>query len=907
MLAGFILLSQNANSSYVKTADTVNRIIGIDKETGKAKIGLKVGSDTAWMVWDGTILNFISDTLKHNGELIGGGSGVGTLQEVTDLGSTTTNDVNFLGEIYNSGVTSAASSDSIAALVNNKIVKIPIPSITGSVGTLQQVTDNGDSTSHTIKADTYKGSNMLDINMIGGFTRVKNVIRNEQDSVFVLTDLDYLDPLMYAAIGDGVNDDSPELQAFFDDMVTYGIPGRLLSDKVYYVSEPITVAPSEKGFYLDGNGSWMVMDYADWATDDAILQIEQPAIYTKTLDANVEQNSYIVIVTDATGVEPGMGIRIDGTELEQFYQVGSSHFSASIMSKVQKVSNDTIWMETMAPFEITTADNAAAIQPGVKIFNNNDIIIENLKLKPIGNIASAPSSAANVLFLKNLYEPVIRNIQIDSGLYMTFKIKGMYGGLMDNINVNWADDSWGSNYGLAYEALINTNIINSKFSAFSTGTTSSKFLSYDLTFNNCTFSNSVTTADVGFTGAGYDSHGDLQVKLIDCDVYTANINAGQYEFINCNLYAKTYSVSVLKIEEGARHGNTRLIVRGCNIYNGTGENAYFVKTTDPDVNNAENFYLFENNVFMGDDIVFEPNMYHNYKDNYVKVDSLDYYRLPNRTDQNGHFTNYDGFSGNQIATSASIANATSMSGIFLVKDTALSANQTMMGVDGGSYRLWFQKQSNRYFSIRYTNEGDIEKEVDITLPSGFLKDAWNVWGFVLTGSKYILYWDGKPVAQADLPITDFEDAGGRNITIGAVDNASVWLSDISKAIVFKDVALTAKQMAEYTNDMKLGAYNSTIGLLDYKTTGTWYDESGNGNDGTVASGIDLKDLENITAKEIYSTGNAVIGGGLLKVEPLASDPALAVPDGYMWFNSTDETFNIQIGGSTYTLNRTIKP
>ena len=187
--------------------------------------------------------------------------------------------------------------------------------------------------------------------------------------------------------------------------------------------------------------------------------------------------------------------------------------------------------------------------------------------------------------------------------------------------------------------------------------------------------------------------------------------------------------------------------------------------------------------------------------------------------------------------------------MFLVKPTLAGTNRTLQGVAATSNRFLFQKQGSNRWAIRYTEQGSAEAEVDVILGTTEQHEDWQVWAFVLDGSTYKLFIDGKLVGEETLTFTTlYTNVSPFNklVTLGALNGETNWDGKLAKAAMW-GVALTADEVAAYTIEMTQPYLSTTPNILadgnlgfymgDSKFNGSWEDLNGGVVQGTVDSGV----------------------------------------------------------------------
>jgi len=95
--------SQSKKSQIIATTDTLWRFLNNTNGNGTSTFGFITGSDTVFLQGDGTVINFISSELLHNGAPIGGGSSEWT-RSTTDINQIWTKNrsdtINFGGQYH---------------------------------------------------------------------------------------------------------------------------------------------------------------------------------------------------------------------------------------------------------------------------------------------------------------------------------------------------------------------------------------------------------------------------------------------------------------------------------------------------------------------------------------------------------------------------------------------------------------------------------------------------------------------------------------------------------------------------------------------------------------------------------------------------------------------------------------
>jgi hypothetical protein len=606
------------------------------------------------------------------------------------------------------------------------------------------------------------------------------------------------------------------LADFFAFISKNGVKGAFEKGKVYYTSRPIEVL-IENDFVLDGKNASIVMGYNDFRGNwESVLSFHQRPVMRKILFEDAAKDSLKIKVNSCENIEPGMGIRMTGGH----FALSSASYDKGMLNEVvDTLGNGWLLLKDPIPFDFRRRNIE-----DLDFYEVHKIDIRNLKVGLVGDSERFNYKVFN-LELKNLFYAQVKNITIDQPARFGLRGRSFYRCLLDSITINQSNEAPGI-YGFGTELFVHTLIRNSSFSANSVSVTSAKYPSYGLTWNKCRFTSK--------NSAGFDSHGDLEVKVTNSKVDGILLDFGKFVFESCVLTTGDAYNFFMSVGEGGKEELTDILVSNCDFLGQPGDRI-FVEGS-PDAFMPGNKLVISDSRFRSDKFAFGflPNIL---LQNNEVISQQHKYRLPDKPDNEVKpATSYTGFSEGTIATGFDLNGISAFSALVTARFEETST-QCLLGSDN---YFFFRFRDNNRIDLSFKG-ADGQTQLIVFNSVMAMDTLWHTYGFTLCKETAVLYIDGLP---ADIQSTGFRrmQEYPRVVTIGSRGKgASDYLNGSVSKVVLSTECWSSREMASYYESPSRAKSKFTVLLLENKTASEWLDASGNGLHGTVKGSAELKD------------------------------------------------------------------
>lgn len=655
-------------------------------------------------------------------------------------------------------------------------------------------------------------------------------------------------PEEFGAIGNGVTDDYEALVSFFNAITGTGIKGQFKTDKTYLTSKEITHF-IDGDFDFDGNGSTIAREFSELngkgSTD--VLEFRQPNLFSKDLVQGFDKGAIRIKLNNTSGIMPGMGIYI----FNGYWMEINGVLDKELVSKVASVDADNwITLESPSPtsfaplylpeFGDTSPDDD--VQTKVVFYSNHDIEIKNLTVAAIGNPGDLTDNPAQYHLMRTnlLFDPIIENCTAQNGGRTSFAFSCTYGAQINGLTNNYFDKNV---YGVFFNSVGNSTILNSNIQAYSCSFASSASCNYENVFDNIRAESFHTYA--------FDTHGSFSGKVLNSELHGVGLSSGDWYFDNCQFIGNPLHQNYFSGVTGSGTNpfiRLNVIVENSEFF-GINSEKYFLE------NNAGpyeelNSWKFVGNTFRTEEFRFLARNNHIYENNVVSIGKGDFYPIPNSNKdifeytKNSYYSNFT----TPAKTSYDIGGVRKLSGIAKIKTDGGVTDESIFGANVGQYFSVRIKTTGR-IQVQWRDASDNSYHNFTTAQRIYPSDnSWRTVGFVLenisgTIGECKLYIDGKLAhVEEGIYFSGIYDILDVNLRLGGSDDGPLLEGSMESALFFEK-ALTQGEMSYYSMDLSRGlGSEATLVMLENKTSSMWKDQSGNAYDAQFSENIFLHKL-----------------------------------------------------------------
>ena len=651
-------------------------------------------------------------------------------------------------------------------------------------------------------------------------------------------------PEDFGAVGNGVTDDYNALVAFFNYITGSGIKGYFKPNKTYFTSTEVTHF-IDGDFNFDGQGSTIARSFKDLngQGSEDVIEFRQTISLNKKLSLPFSTGDTLLKIDDTVGVRPGMGMIVYNGYWDDINGV----LEKDMINKVTNLkAGNWIGMASKAPTDFNTTyedyigqNPPYTVETDVLFFDHYQIEIRNLKVAVIGNPNDLKDNPAKYHLLRTnlLWDPIIENCEGQNGGRTCFIFSRTYGAQISGLTNNYFSKNV---YGVLLNTVVNSKISNSVIKAYSPAFIVTASCTHDVLFDNI---------DAQSENAyGFDSHGNIDGKVINSTIEGVGLSAGDWIFDNCEFYGKPdYSV-YFSGESGSGTNKTirlNVLVDNSDFY-GMNSTRIFV-TSETGNYESLNTWTFKNSVFRTDEFLFLARRNNIYINNVFSIPGEATYEMadssPDTYDytSNSYYTNFT----EPALTNYDIGGLSAMTGIAKIKLYNGTVDRTI-----------YESEQSQNFFVRVNNSGKIyvhwressDKSYQYFSTYGQpYTDGheWRTVAFVLknisgTTGEGRVYIDGKLAhVEHNILFSSIYSLSDINLCVGAIgDNGSP--DNAMESALFFDRALAANEINYYSSNLSRGnSSNAPLVLLENKTYDVWMDDSGNGHDAVFANAVTL--------------------------------------------------------------------
>ena len=644
-----------------------------------------------------------------------------------------------------------------------------------------------------------------------------------KDSSIATSDLFLVNsPEKFGAVGDGVTDDSTALGNWLDSVITNGA-GALTPGKSYRIVTPLTKTLTNS-VIIEGFGASIVMDYGDASGNEAI-EFKQTVATSKTITAPVKGEKTITMA-DTSGLTAGMGIIFE--DVAWFTANGSVNKTymsivASVDSGTQITLQDYMWEDF-----ITTS---------ASFYSPYRFTINNLNMGWTG--ARVEVQGDYMMRLRSTWGSKLTNVNFFGGGRAGMTVTTAYQLTIDGMDVL---DNFDGVYGISFSTLINSTIRGVKAMAETPGITLIASSCYDNHFYDCTLE--------AWNSYAFDSHGSVGVNWVHgSQIKCIGISSGTFYFDNCDIEATNlpHSASeyaLVTTTSGSENSTmrTNMFFTNCRFHNNSGDYKHMTSA----VNNYTNL-SGDNRIVFRDCEILSEAFYYEAWDNisftncFVNVGFYRYMlgespieRLAISKD--GYYYNHTAQSGQSTYSIKGFTEVSFFARTSSLGTVSTDSRVTACATDNRRLSIVLTGGTTGYkIKVFYRNGPGADPEdyrsYETPFPTITMSDKERMIGVSLqnvsgTAGEIRIYVDGRLLVADIIYFESIYTALDVYPTVQAGGNVS--------AQAYFNKILTDEEWSQLQNNVwsavDLGA---DMALLNSKATGTWSDDSGNGNDITV--------------------------------------------------------------------------